>query len=253
MNNPYILLWLEAPLQAWGFDSKFDRRDTLSFPTKSGVIGLICCALGAGGEQKELLADFADLDMQVMAFALTTKNKSALLIEPRLRDFHMVGSGYDTKDLWQSLMIPRKSDGSKAVGGGTKLTYRYYIQDMAFAVVIEVPEKRLKIIKQQLKNPIWDIYLGRKCCIPTEFIFQGVFDTPHYAFQKALEIGAGKKRKAIFKVLQGEHDNGELITLNDVPVTFGQRKQYRDRLVTIERLDSIGDDESEKTFCQDYT
>ena len=51
MSNSYILLWLEAPLQSWGFDSKFGRRDTLTFPTKSGVLGLVCSALGAGGEQ----------------------------------------------------------------------------------------------------------------------------------------------------------------------------------------------------------
>ena len=41
MANPYLLLWLEAPLQAWGHDSKFGRRDSLDFPTKSGVLGLL--------------------------------------------------------------------------------------------------------------------------------------------------------------------------------------------------------------------
>lgn len=49
MNHPYLLLWLQGPLQAWGHDSRFGRRDTLDFPTKSGVLGLVCCALGAGG------------------------------------------------------------------------------------------------------------------------------------------------------------------------------------------------------------
>ena len=51
MANPYLLLWLEAPLQAWGHDSKFGRRDSLDFPTKSGVLGLLCCARGARGLQ----------------------------------------------------------------------------------------------------------------------------------------------------------------------------------------------------------
>ncbi len=49
MHNPYLLLWFEANLQSWGHDSKFGRLDTLNFPTKSGVLGLVCSALGAGG------------------------------------------------------------------------------------------------------------------------------------------------------------------------------------------------------------
>ena len=68
MSNPYLLLWLEGPLQAWGHDSRFGRRDSLPFPTKSGVLGLLCCALGAGGAQRDLLAQLADLDMQLVAY-----------------------------------------------------------------------------------------------------------------------------------------------------------------------------------------
>ena len=49
---PFLLLWLEAPLQSWGVDSKFGRRDSIHFPTKSGVTGLLLCALGASGEQR---------------------------------------------------------------------------------------------------------------------------------------------------------------------------------------------------------
>ncbi len=36
-----LLLWLEAPLQSWGADSRFGRRATLPFPTRSGVLGLV--------------------------------------------------------------------------------------------------------------------------------------------------------------------------------------------------------------------
>lgn len=54
-KNAYLLLWLEGPLQAWGHDSKFGVRNTLNFPTRSGILGLLCCAHGAGGEQREWL------------------------------------------------------------------------------------------------------------------------------------------------------------------------------------------------------
>ncbi|HAT2417083.1 type I-E CRISPR-associated protein Cas5/CasD [Aeromonas hydrophila] len=49
MNQPYLLLWLEGPLQSWGHDSRFGRRETLNFPTKSWVLGMVCPALGIGG------------------------------------------------------------------------------------------------------------------------------------------------------------------------------------------------------------
>ena len=67
-NDPYLLLWLEAPLQSWGHDSKYGRRDSLDFPTKSGVLGLLCAARGVGDEQKEWLAQCVDLDMQCMSY-----------------------------------------------------------------------------------------------------------------------------------------------------------------------------------------
>ncbi len=63
------LLWLEAPLQSWGADSRFGRRSTLPFPTRSGIMGLVCCALGKGGEQVEWLAKWGPLKQTIAAFA----------------------------------------------------------------------------------------------------------------------------------------------------------------------------------------
>lgn len=233
MADPYLLLWLEAPLQAWGFDSRFGRRDTLDFPTKSGVIGLLCCALGAGGEQRKLLAGFAALDMQVVAYVRTDREGKPMSREPLLRDFHMVGSGYDNKDPWQSLLIPKTSEGNKAGGGGVKLTYRYYLQDMAFGVALQVPEGLAQRLADYLQKPVWDLYLGRKSCVPTEFIYQGLFNTAEDAQAAGRCLAETKKRVAGFRVLQGEHE-GEIFTLNDVPVQFGRDKQYRDRRVTVQ-------------------
>lgn len=237
MSEPYLLLWLEAPLQAWGHDSKFGRRDSLDFPTKSGVLGLLCCALGAGGEQTEWLARWANRDMLVEAYVPQNKQGLPMPRLPMLRDFHMVGSGYDDKDPWQSLLIPKKSDGKKAVGGGTKMTYRYYLQDMAFAVALQGPVAELEVLQQALRSPVWDLYLGRKNCVPTEFIEQGIYANLEDALAQAHQLATSEerqvKRAPTFRVLQGEHEGDEVLTLNDVPVQFGTHKQYRDRRVTV--------------------
>jgi CRISPR system Cascade subunit CasD len=236
MSNPYLLLWLEAPLQSWGHDSKFGRRDTLNFPTKSGVLGLICSALGAGGEQQELLAEFAPLDQTVLAFVSTRTTGNDKIIktdrQPLLRDFHMVGSGYDDQNPWESLLIPKTNEGKKAVGGGTKMTYRYYLQDAYFAVALEVPATRANAIAEALQNPAWDVYLGRKNCVPTDFIYRGQYPTQGEAMTQALNIASEKSLLEEFRVLCGEH-SGEALTLMDVPVQFGEHKQYRDRRVTV--------------------
>ncbi|MSP53969.1 MAG: type I-E CRISPR-associated protein Cas5/CasD [Gammaproteobacteria bacterium] len=232
MATRYLLLWLQAPLQSWGHDSKFGRRDTLNFPTRSGVMGLLCCALGAGGEQKELLAEFLPLKQTVISF-VRCKNERKTTSEPLLRDFHMVGSGYDDKDQWQTLLIPKTADGKKAVGGGTKITYRYYLQDAFFAVVLEVPSEKHEMLSQALQQPVWDLYLGRKSCVPTDLVYRGCFATNNEAIAHASTIAQEKSLLEDFRVEDGEHDGDEVLTLNDVPLQFGEHKVYRDRRVTV--------------------
>lgn len=243
MANPYILLWLEAPLQSWGHDSKFGRRDSLDFPTKSGVLGLLCCARGAGGEETEWLAAWAGLDMQVLAYVPRGREGEPVVRQPLLRDFHMVGSGYDDMDPWQTLLIPKTSEGKKAVGGGAKMTFRYYLQDMAFAVLIECPADLAAATADALRNPVWDLYLGRKNCVPTEFIYQGIHSSAEESREAAAAIARDKRRVMIMQVLNGEHD-GEVLTLNDVPLRFGPQKRYRDRRVTVLRSLTAGGCES---------
>jgi len=236
MADPYLLMWLEAPLQSWGADSRFGRRDTLDFPTRSGVLGLICCALGRGGEEQAWLARMAACPQSVIAYTRTRPGgegkRVKALREPLLRDFQMVGSGFDDRDPWQTLLIPKTREGKKAVGGGTKMTYRYYLQDMAYAVITPLPESEASAISGALQNPCWDLYLGRKSCVPTDLIYRGLFDSEQEAEAAAAAIAEEKERAVDFRVLPGEHD-GEVLILNDVPVRFGPRKLYRDRRVTV--------------------
>lgn len=237
--NPYLLLWLEAPLQAWGHDSRFGRRDSLDFPTKSGVLGLLCCARGAGGAERDWLAAWADMDMQLEAFVPQDGKGQPLPGQPLLRDFHMVGSGYDDADPWQNLLIPKTSEGKKAVGGGTKMTYRYYLQDMAYAVAIEAPAGQVDETVAALKAPVWDLYLGRKNCVPTEFVFQGVHADAGAALAAGRQLAKAKVRSLALRVVQGEGE-GEVLTLNDVPLQFGSEKRYRDRVVTVHHPEPFG-------------
>jgi len=255
METRVILLWFEAPLQSWGYDSKFGRRDTLDFPTKSGVLGLVLCALGASGEQKEVLARFEHLHQTVISFSRGDGKTSEAKL-PFLHDFQMIGAGYAKmkpkgmkpsnwlKTSWYACNIPLvikkngEGDFSKDADGhisGTKLTHRYYLQDAVFAVLLEVPSDLGEQIAYALQHPVYDIYLGRKCCVPSEFVYQGLFDTQEEAETAVLRKAAdrqGQKLYEEFRVIDGESEKGDAFTLNDVPVQFGTQKKYRDRRVT---------------------
>jgi CRISPR system Cascade subunit CasD len=230
----FLALWLEAPLQSWGADSKFYRRETTEFPTKSGILGMVCCSLGRGGEQKEFLSQFKGLSQTILAFDKSSK-------QPVLYDFQTIGTGYkiNKEDKWLNNFIPKKSDGKSATNStGAKLTYKAYLQDKAFGVILEVPTFLKEEIIEGLKNPKWDLYFGRKNCTPTDLVYRGEFALEIEAENLINKIAQSKKlnsRFALYDMNNFKDDNQysliEKLYLNDVPLQFGSIKKYSCRTV----------------------
>ncbi len=79
-DSTVLFLRLEGPLQSWGVGSNWVVRETASEPSRSGVIGLLCCALGR--RRSEPLDDLTDLSMGVRV------DRPGV----RLRDYHTVGA-----------------------------------------------------------------------------------------------------------------------------------------------------------------
>ena len=234
MPKSVLLLWFEGPLQSWGYDSKFGVRETLPFPTKSGVIGLICCALGEKVPQDDFLKELASSTMEVKAYKNKFNDKTEQGLSLIMRDFQTIGTNYDERDPFENLMIPKKSDGTKPVGSGAVLTYRYAIQNGKFAVFLEYEKDLAQAVYKALQKPNWDLYLGRKSYIPTEFIAQGIFNSKEEASQKLRQLAEIKKLKEDFSVVEGKNcDACDVMLLNDVPVSFGRRKSYVNRYVSI--------------------
>ena len=46
-----LLMRLAGPMQSWGTQSRFTNRDTGLEPSRSGVVGLLCAALGRSRDQ----------------------------------------------------------------------------------------------------------------------------------------------------------------------------------------------------------
>lgn len=139
-----LLLKLSGPLQSWGVNSRFLSRSTTSFPTKSGVIGLLAAAEGRPREHS--VADLVDL-----RFGVRTDQVGSVL-----RDFQ-------TEIDWRT---------NKA----KPLTNRYYLQDYRFLAAVEGPAKVLEGLNDALKHPVFPLYLGRRSCPPGERISIGVVE-----------------------------------------------------------------------------
>lgn len=221
----FLLLWLEGSLQAWGCDSRFDTRNTLDFPTRSGLSGLLLAAKGASGPQTQLLEKLAACPLTVFSFDSAS---TAGMV-----DFHMVGNGYDDSTKWGKLMSPKKSDGGTPVGGGAKLTYRHYLLDRSFAAIWQMQEKEAEDFSAALQNPVFEIFLGRKCCIPSEMVFQGSFPVREEAMTRMQRMAEAKQlspANCYREVSEKEYDE-ETLLLADVPLRFGIHKLYGERYV----------------------
>lgn len=228
----YLALWLEGPLQSWGVNSKFDVRETFSFPTKSGVFGLLLAASGDSGPQEELLQRMQRAPMVAYACRLTDHEV------PPLRDFHMIGNGYDRSNPWQKLHTTRTSDGKEPVGGGAKLTYRYYLQDKAFGVIIGFDDDLAVKFDKALKEPQFDLFLGRKCCVPSELIGRGCYDNEEQAYAVLTDLAKQKNSLFYRKAWEVDEMDEDTWILDDVPLRFGTHKIYKERLVRIEPLEN---------------
>lgn len=141
---------LEGPLQAWGdHQSKFLIRRTAEAPTKSGIIGMLCAALGVPRSEaaKEWLPKLGALQMGVCKDA------------PGVRwwDYHTVGAG----------MRMRTAEGEGKTKPGAMLTRREYLCDASFLVAIQGQPDLIAELYAAMKAPQWTLYLGRKCCPPS--------------------------------------------------------------------------------------
>jgi CRISPR system Cascade subunit CasD len=163
-----LALRLEGPLQSWGCDSQYNRRDTGLIPTKSGIAGMCCAAMGhARGSvaEKAFLESFNRLAMT--AFAIPREQHKQEIPVRRLTDYHTVQN-------------TRTADGKKK---DCHITHRVYLLDASFGVLLEGDNGLLKPLALALTDPVWGIWLGRKSCIPSAPVLVGMFNTQDKAVQ----------------------------------------------------------------------
>ena len=233
-DKRFLALRLVGPLQSWGYDSQYNRRNTGLMPTKSAIAGMCCAALGyprGCGREVEFLAAFGMLRMIAIAIPRQVARNEVQV--SRLQDFQTVGGGYDPTNPDEIGCItviakdgaPRKKKGqSLAV-----LTRRQYLTDASYGVLIEGDKELLGEIASALANPTWGLWLGRKTCIPAAPIYAGLEKTR----DKALRTIIGTKPLESFMRQEDVDDFADgRDTLPDMAVSFAtERRVFAPRRV----------------------
>jgi len=197
---PTLLIRLSGPMQSWGTTSRFDERDSQLEPSKSGVLGLICAALGR--DRAQPVDDLASLKMGVRV------DREGQL----MRDYQTATGVVNAAG---------KSD-----LGRTVISPRYYLADAVFLVGLEGNDPALLTrIVSALQSPVWLLALGRKGFPPGEPVHlpDGLVYTP---LRDALVgyppltpvLQAGSKRLIL------EHDHHGSVRLDQPIAPFADRR-----------------------------
>jgi CRISPR system Cascade subunit CasD len=145
-----LFLRLEGPLQSWGERARWSVRDTAPEPTKSGIVGLLACALGLGSDD-----DLHQLSRSIHLGVRCDRPGT------RLVDYHTVGGGYP----YPTLLA--------------------YLCDASFLAAIQSGPDLIAELAEAVQNPHWPIYLGRKSCPPARPPYEGLGD--YESLRTALE------------------------------------------------------------------
>jgi CRISPR system Cascade subunit CasD len=147
-----LVLRLAGPLQSWGGPSRFNRRETLGEPTKSGLVGLLAAAQGR--RRQDPIEDLLGL-----TFGVRTDQPGTLL-----RDFHTVAD-YRGRGL-PTATVDAKGLQKRRRTGASQLTHRFYLQDAVFVAAVEAPAPVLSTLVDAVRSPAFPLALGRRACPP---------------------------------------------------------------------------------------
>jgi len=145
-----LLLRLAGPMQSWGTQSRFTDRDAGREPSKSGVVGLLCAALGR--PRTEPVDDLVALRMGVRV-----DQEGTLLV-----DYQTAGGG---RFRGRPYGVAKANRGTPE----TVVSRRSYLSDAAFLVGLESADGALlEMLDRAIRQPVWPLFLGRKAFPPGE-------------------------------------------------------------------------------------
>jgi CRISPR system Cascade subunit CasD len=200
LGNKYLVLRLKGPMQSWGLRAKFDNRTTETMPTKSGIIGLVAAALGLDRSDSSGLAEISKLKLMTICVQEGTV----------MTDFHTVGAGHTDPE-----KCLRTVDGKGSI---PRITRRQYLCDYEFLAVLDGAAGVIDRCSAAVRDSVYTLGLGRKCCFPSMPIHVGVCQDKK-ELVTCLQANKWKEGQRV----SCEVDKGGQLE-QDVPVSFRDRK-----------------------------
>lgn len=143
-----LLIRLAGPMQSWGTQSRFTIRDTGLEPSKSGVIGILCAAMG------RLRSTPVD-DLAALRMGVRVDREGIMKV-----DYHTAGGVHRRGEIYGVA----HANGSRP---STVESRRYYLADADFLVGLEGDAAVLRSLDAALAQPRWQLFLGRKSFVPS--------------------------------------------------------------------------------------
>lgn len=225
-----LILRLAAPIQSWGDESKYNIRHTWREPSKSGVIGLICAAMGIHRDSEDIakLAKTLRMGVRIDQPGTTMVDFQTALAPLYSAD----GTARHTKD------------GSLQMSNAPDVTYRHYLCDACFVIGLESADRDLlQTIAQALQHPVFPLFLGRRSCPPTGPIVIGIREEQLLESLKNVEWQASEwyRRKNVAGRLhilcEACCADDVAIVRHDLPVSFSPvHRQFAFRSIAKETI-----------------
>ncbi|MBL8065524.1 MAG: type I-E CRISPR-associated protein Cas5/CasD [Chthonomonadaceae bacterium] len=166
-------------MQSWGTRSRWDVRDTGPEPTKSGVIGLLGCALGLERGNQRL----ESLDCSIR-FGVRIDRPGVIST-----DYHTVTGYHRTAagGFKHSGGVATTLKSALTHGPATIVSPRDYLHDAAFMVALAADEAVAEELRLALRAPRWPLFLGRKSCLPIRPILEDCPRCAHASIEDAVK------------------------------------------------------------------
>lgn len=159
--QPYLILRLAGPMQAWGQPTFEGSRPVAAFPTRSGLLGLLGACMGIRREDKTALQRLVDSVRFAVRCDERTVNKKNLKVS-KLTDYHTVlGAREDYRGLKSHETIQ---------------TWREYLCDAEFTVAVWcTPGASISLseLADKSRKPVFTPYLGRRSCPLSQPLYLG--------------------------------------------------------------------------------
>lgn len=202
-------------MQSWGTSSRFTERESGLEPSKSGVIGLLCAALGKPRAEEPHHADRWPALEELARLQLGVRFD---------RPGHM---GVDFQTAGGGRLGGREYGVITADGkpGGSVMSWRYYLADASFLVGLAGEnEALLRRLDEALRAPVWQLYLGRKAYLPSVpvYLANGLQEGDLSVVLRGYPLveGAEAEPRLLFDDPAGQGTE----VRSDVPLDFARRR-----------------------------